>query len=90
MEYINFAKESPEAQIVFGGTGDKSTGYFIQPTVIETTNPHIKSMEEEIFGPIFTLYVYDDEKYEETLRLCDETSPYALLTFAESKPNKQT
>ena len=78
MEYINFAKESPEAQIVFGGTGDKSTGYFIQPTVIETTNPHFKSMEEEIFGPIFTLYVYDDEKYEETLRLCDETSPYAL------------
>ena len=71
-------KNSPEAEIIFGGSGDKSKGYFVQPTVIKTTDPHFKSMEEEIFGPILTLYVYPDDKFEETLKLCDETSPYAL------------
>lgn len=78
MDYINYAKTSPEAEIVFGGTGDKSIGYFVQPTIIKTDNPHFKSMEEEIFGPIFTLYVYEDDKFEETLKICDDTSPYAL------------
>lgn len=78
MDYINYAKEAPDAEIIFGGTGDKSVGYFVQPTVIKTTNPRFRSMEEEIFGPILTVYVYDDDKYVETLRLCDETSPYAL------------
>lgn len=78
MDYINYAKEAPEAEILYGGTGDKSVGYFVQPTMIRTTNPHFRSMEEEIFGPILTLYVYDDEKYIETLHLCNETSPYAL------------
>ena len=78
MDYINYAKTSPEAEIIFGGTGDKSLGYFVQPTIIKTDNPHFKSMEEEIFGPIFTLYVYDDDKFEETLKICDGTSPYAL------------
>ena len=78
MRYINHAKESADAEIVFGGTGDKSQGWFIQPTVILAKTPKYKSMCEEIFGPIITIYVYDDDKYEETLHLCDETSPYAL------------
>ena len=78
MRYIEYAKSSPDAEIIHGGSGDKSVGYFVQPTLIKTTDPRFRSMEEEIFGPIFTLYVYDDAKYEETLRLCDETSPYAL------------
>lgn len=78
MSYINYAKESSDAKILFGGKGDKSVGYFVEPTVIETTNPMFKSMVEEIFGPVITIYVYDDNKYEETLELCDRTSPYAL------------
>lgn len=78
MDYINYAKNSPDAEILHGGTGDKSVGYFVQPTVIKTTDPHFRSMEEEIFGPILTAYVYDDARWTETLRLCDETSPYGL------------
>ena len=78
MSYIKYAKEADNAEILFGGCGDKSKGYFVQPTIIKTSDPHFKSMEEEIFGPIFTLYVYEDEKYEDTLHICDGTSPYAL------------
>jgi 1-pyrroline-5-carboxylate dehydrogenase len=78
MGYIDHAKNSPDATILFGGTGDKSTGYFIQPTVILTTDPHFKTMEEEIFGPVMTLYVYPDNQFEETLHVCDQTSPYGL------------
>ncbi len=78
MEYINLAKKSDKATILAGGDGDKSTGYFIKPTVIVTTDPHFVTMEEEIFGPVTTIYVYDDARYEETLKLCDETSPYGL------------
>lgn len=78
ISYISKAKESNEAEIIFGGNGDDSVGYFIEPTVIKTTNPHFITMEEEIFGPVLTIYVYPDEKYEETLKLCDATSPYAL------------
>ena len=78
MNYINHAKESNDAEIVFGGTGDKSVGYFVQPTVILAKTPDYKSMKEEIFGPIITIYVYADDKYEETLHLCDSTSPYGL------------
>ena len=78
MNYINYAKESTDAEIVFGGEGDKSVGYFVKPTVIKTTNPKFKTMVEEIFGPVITIYVYDDNKYEETLELCDQTSPYGL------------
>lgn len=78
MKYIDFAKSSPEAEIVFGGKGDKSVGYFVEPTVIVTTNPKFKTMVEEIFGPVITIYVYDDAKFEETLEICDATSPYAL------------
>lgn len=78
MRYIEHAKQSPDAEIVFGGNGDKSNGWYIEPTVILAKTPKYKSMCEEIFGPVITVYVYDDDKYEETLHLCDETSPYAL------------
>ncbi|OQX86043.1 1-pyrroline-5-carboxylate dehydrogenase [candidate division KSB1 bacterium 4484_87] len=77
-DYINYAKESAEAEFIVGGEYDDEKGYFIEPTIILTTNPKFKLMEEEIFGPVLTIYVYPDEKYEETLHLCDETSPYAL------------
>lgn len=76
--YIDHAKAAPDAKIALGGKCDKSVGYFVEPTLIETTNPRYKSMVEEIFGPVLTVYVYDDAKYEETLELCDQTSPYAL------------
>ena len=78
IKYIEAAKNTPDAEIVIGGKYDKSVGYFIEPTVIKANNPHFFSIEEEIFGPVLTVYVYPDEKYEETLHLCDETSPYAL------------
>jgi 1-pyrroline-5-carboxylate dehydrogenase len=78
MTYISKARSSENAQIIAGGKGDKSTGYFIEPTIIVTENPHLFTMEEEIFGPVMTVYVYKDEKYDETLTLCDETSPYGL------------
>jgi 1-pyrroline-5-carboxylate dehydrogenase len=77
-EYIKFAKTSNEAEIITGGNFDDSKGYFIEPTTIVTTNPKFKTLEEEIFGPVLTIYVYEDNKFDETLTLCDETSPYAL------------
>jgi 1-pyrroline-5-carboxylate dehydrogenase len=85
--YIEYAKNSSEAEILFGGNYDDSIGYFIEPTVVLTTNPKFKTMEEEIFGPVLTIYVYDDNKYEETLHLCDETSPYSLTgaIFAQDR-----
>ncbi len=76
--YIQIAKEDAETEIVFGGKCDDSVGYFIEPTLVLTKNPKHKLMEEEIFGPVLTVYVYPDNKYEETLHLCDETSPYGL------------
>ena len=76
--YIDFALAAEDAKVVLGGTCDKSVGWFVEPTIIETSNPHFKSMEEEIFGPIITVYPYDDDKVEETAKLCDETSPYGL------------
>ncbi len=78
MSYIDFAKNAEDCEIITGGTGDKSVGYFVQPTILHTSNPDFKTMKEEIFGPVMTIYVYEDEKYEETLKLCDQTSPYAL------------
>lgn len=78
MTYIENAKKSNDEEIVFGGTGDKSKGWFVQPTVILAKTPDCKSIREEIFGPIITVYVYDDKDFEKTLHLCDETSPYAL------------
>ena len=76
--YIDFAKDADDAEIIAGGKYDKSKGYFVEPTVIVTTNPKFKSMCEEIFGPVITIYVYDEDKWEETLALVDETSEYAL------------
>ena len=78
VSYIEYAKSSNEAEIVVGGQYDDSEGYFIRPTIILTSNPKFKTMVEEIFGPVVTIYVYDDNKYEETLHLCNETSPYGL------------
>ena len=78
MDYIRKAELSADADILYGGKGDKSKGYFVEPTVILAKDPHFVTMEEEIFAPVLTIYAYDDNKYEETLRLCDETSPYAL------------
>ncbi|GAB4313029.1 MAG: L-glutamate gamma-semialdehyde dehydrogenase [Bacteroidales bacterium] len=76
--YIDHAKADPSCTILAGGNYDKSVGYFIEPTVILTTDPKYKSMQEEIFGPVLTIYVYPAGKYEETLELVDRTSPYAL------------
>lgn len=78
MGYIKQAKDSKDAEIVFGGTGDKSKGYFVQPTVIQALDANFVTMREEIFGPVLSVYVYEDAKYAETLDLCDKTSPYAL------------
>ncbi|MEJ5303602.1 MAG: L-glutamate gamma-semialdehyde dehydrogenase, partial [Bacteroidales bacterium] len=78
MNYIELAKKSKECEILAGGTGNKTVGYFIQPTIIQTTNPYFTTMQEEIFGPVMTIYVYDDKDYQETLNICNKTSPYAL------------
>ncbi len=85
--YLAFAKEATDAEIIAGGGYDKSKGYFIEPTVIVTSNPHFKTIEEEIFGPVLTIYVYDDAKWEETLELVDSSSPYALTgaVFSEDR-----
>ena len=76
--YIDRAAKSKDAEIILGGKYDKSKGFFIEPTIILAKTPNYESMVEEIFGPVLTIYVYDDNKYEETLSLCDQTSPYAL------------
>lgn len=77
-KYIKNAQNASDAEIIFGGKCDGTKGWFVEPTVILTTNPKYPSMTEEIFGPILTIYVYEDEKWAETLKLVDETSPYAL------------
>ncbi|MFW9916497.1 MAG: L-glutamate gamma-semialdehyde dehydrogenase [Candidatus Thorarchaeota archaeon] len=76
--YIDYARESSESEIIAGGTYDDTVGYFITPTVIQAKDPNHKLMREEIFGPVLTCYVYSDSQYEETLQLCDQTSPYGL------------
>mgnify|MGYP006293928395 CR=1 FL=1 len=78
VSYIELAKESNVAEIIAGGEYDDSKGYFVYPTVIVTTDPKFKTMEEEIFGPVLTVYVYRDEEVDETLELLDNTSPYGL------------
>jgi 1-pyrroline-5-carboxylate dehydrogenase len=78
MRYIELAKASPAAEIIHGGHGDKSVGYFVEPTIIVTTDPKFVTMEEEIFAPVLTIHVYEDTKLDETIKLLDETSPYAL------------
>lgn len=76
--YIDQVKKDNDAEIVVGGSYDKSKGYFIEPTVILTTNPNYTTMCTELFGPVMTIYVYEDKKWEETLKLVDETSIYGL------------
>ncbi|PKP04989.1 MAG: 1-pyrroline-5-carboxylate dehydrogenase [Bacteroidetes bacterium HGW-Bacteroidetes-6] len=78
VKYIEYAKNAPDAEIIAGGTADDSVGYFVQPTVIVTTDPHFKTIEEEIFGPVMTIYVYKDSEWESMLKTVNETSPYAL------------
>ena len=78
MKYIKIAETSEEAKIITGGRGDKSKGFFIEPTIILTEDPHFITMEEEIFGPVITVYIYPDRDFEAALQLCDETSPFGL------------
>ncbi len=77
-KYIDQAKKDSDAEIIVGGNYDKSKGYFIEPTVIVTTNPKYATMETELFGPVMTIYVYEDNNWAETLKLVDQTSEYAL------------
>ncbi|MBP2284193.1 1-pyrroline-5-carboxylate dehydrogenase [Flavobacterium sp. CG_23.5] len=76
--FIDQAKKDADAEIIVGGNYDKSVGYFVEPTIIVTTNPHYSTMETELFGPVMTIFVYEDDKWEETLELVDTTSEYAL------------
>ncbi|MBL7788625.1 MAG: L-glutamate gamma-semialdehyde dehydrogenase [Chitinophagales bacterium] len=78
VNYIEAAKKSGDAEIILGGGYDKSKGYFVEPTIILAKNPQYTTMCEEIFGPVLTIYVYEDEKWRETLKIADQTSPYAL------------
>ena len=85
--YIEKAKKDKEAEVVVGGGYDKSTGYYIEPTIIRTTDPHYVTMEEELFGPVLTIYVYKDDQFEETMDLLDSTSIYGLTgaVFAQDR-----
>ncbi len=76
--YIDHAKNTDGHEFLAGGNYDKSKGYFIEPTVVVASDPHSKLMEEEIFGPVITIYIYDDDEYAKTLHLLDGTSMYAL------------
>ncbi|WP_343637860.1 L-glutamate gamma-semialdehyde dehydrogenase [Fluviicola sp.] len=76
--YIDYVKSQSDAEIIVGGSYDKSKGYFIEPTVVVTTNPKFRTLVEEIFGPVLTIYVYPENEFEATLKLLDETSEYAL------------
>lgn len=86
-KYIDQAKKDEDAEVIIGGTYDKSIGYFVSPTVILTTNPKYTTMEIELFGPVVTIYVYEDKDWEKTLQLIDETSEYALTgaVFSEDR-----
>jgi len=89
--YIERAQGRDCCEVIVGGGSDGSTGWFVEPTIIVTTNPTSESMTEEIFGPVLTVYVYDDDDFEEVLGLCDEASPYALTgsIFATDEANVQ-
>lgn len=76
--YIEYVKDSDEAEIIWGGKCDDSVGYFIEPTIIVTNSPYFKTMTHEIFGPVLTIYVYKDEEFDETLKICNESTPYGL------------
>jgi 1-pyrroline-5-carboxylate dehydrogenase len=85
--YIEHAKSSPDMEIIAGGGCDDSKGYFVEPTVVVSKDPKSKLMEEEIFGPVLTIYVYPENEFDETLELCNQTSPYALTgaIFAQDR-----
>ena len=85
--YLDYARTSPSTKILTGGECDDSVGFYIQPTLIETTDPNDKLMYEEIFGPVVTVYVYDDKKYDETVDLVNQTSSYGLTgsIFSQDK-----
>ena len=85
--YIDYVKNADDAEIISGGKYDDSTGYFIEPTTVVTTDPNFKTMEEEIFGPVLTIYIYDPKDWDKTLKLVDSTSPYALTgaVFAKDR-----
>lgn len=87
--YIDFAVQDPECEILAGGKYDDSVGYYIQPTIIQTTNKLAKTMVEEIFGPVLTLYVYEDDAFDETCKLISETTQYGLTgsLFAKNREN---
>ena len=88
VNYIDYAKESSDAEFLTGGGYDTSVGYFIEPTTIITTNPHFKTMEEEIFGPVLTIYVYDPNEWQDILQLVDQTSIYALTGCVVAQDRK--
>lgn len=85
--FIDYAKSQKDAEFICGGNYDKSKGYFIDPVVVKTTNPHFRTMCEEIFGPFMTIYVYDENDFEGALTLLDQTSEYALTgaIFAQDR-----
>lgn len=76
--YLDRSMESKEADVLVGGSADDSKGYFVEPTIIETTNPYYETMIKEIFGPVLTVYVYDNDAFEETMKICENSSAYAL------------
>ena len=86
--YIDYAKKSKDCEIITGGHYDDSKGFFIEPTVVVTADPHFKLIEEEIFGPVLTIFVYQDQDFEKTLYLCDNTSPYALTGAVFARDRK--
>jgi len=85
--YLEHAKSSADAKILIGGKASADKGYFVDPTVIQASQPTYKSMVEEIFGPVLSVYVYDDRKLDETIKVCDESTPYALTgaVFAQDR-----
>ena len=89
--YIQRASERDSCQVFCGGEYDDSLGYFIEPTIILTEDPNSESMIEEIFGPVLTVYLYDDDEFDAILKVCDEASPYALTgsIFSSNEDNIQ-
>lgn len=87
VDYIEHAKNDASCEVIVGGNYDDSKGWFVEPTIILTTDPKYRSIEEEIFGPILTIMVYDDDSFEEIMEICDRTSPYALTgsIFADDR-----
>jgi len=90
--YIERARDNPNCEIIIGGNCDDSKGWFIEPTIILSSDPKSETMVEEIFGPVLTIYIYDDDKFENILKICDKSSPYALTgsIFANNEEDIQT